>query len=212
MSKRRRRPRDLAAILKRGERRVLVEWIRFARRHRNSHWLPLGLFGLLFVDAFVLVIPSLLCVAAAITISPKRWIYFCLLFGFATVCNNTVTYYVGRMLPAATIVEFFQSNSLMVMWEAAEGAIRDYDYYATFFGAILSLPTQVMTLIIGMTDASVLRNNPEATSNLARVMLFVFMGHSIKVFALGAVFRYGWVKLERKVSSEEPSLPDPKDL
>lgn len=216
MKKKIRRPRiktnRVLAGMKRIERLVLVWWIRFARKHRNSHLLPLGLFGLLFLDAFVIVIPSLLCLAAAITISPKRWWFFALLFGFATVCNNSVTYWFGRMMPADVIVEFFHSGSFKILWETAEQAIRDYGYFATFFGALLSLPTQVMTLIMGMTDASVLRADPTLESSFFRILVFVFLGHTIKVMIFSAVIRYGWVKLEKKIAREDPRISMPKDL
>lgn len=181
--------------------------MRYARRHRESNRLPLILFGLLFLDAFVIVIPSMLLVAGAITITPRRWALFCSLFILAVLCNNTTTYFLGLHLPQKVIVSAVDFMNLRILWESALQGIIDYGKYVTFVGGFLPLPTQLVTMIIGMAEAqSIQLGRHVARPSIIEALLFAGLGHGIKIFIFGWLVRSGWVKLEKRVATKEPEL------
>lgn len=183
---------------KRTERRILIRWIRFARRHRQSNWLPVALFAILFMDGFVFVIPSTLLLVGAVTISPKRWLFFAAIFVVAVGLNNTVTYYIGRLIPLDEILYWVHAASIESFWNSAKEAIREYGKYASFVGGLAGLPTQMIMMVIGAadrqgTDELVLKTSMEVA------LFYGCIGHAIKVLVICGATRYGWVKLERKI-------------
>lgn len=192
--------------LQRAERRVLVAWIRYAKKNRESNILPLLLFSLLFIDAFVLVIPSMVLVAVSITIQPRRWVFFSFLFVLAVVANNSTTYWMGRLLPPDLIFSWVQTIQADFLWQQAVEAIAEYGKYATLIGGVMPLPTQLVTMLMGMADAQrlhmadlhLLANAPKA--NLGEALIFGAIGHGVKILVFSAVVRFGWVKLEKKFS------------
>ena len=196
--------------LGRAEKRIIVFWIRFSRKHRDSHRLPFFLFAILFLDGFTMVIPSLFCMMASVTISPRRWILFGTIFAAAATSNNLATYILGRCLPTESIVNIIEYFQMEAFWQMAERALHDYGSYATFIGAIIGLPTQMILMLIGIADAQLLQADPSATASFYKAIIFAFLGHSLKGYALAALTRYGWVKLEKKFGTEVvPSSPKP---
>jgi membrane protein YqaA with SNARE-associated domain len=188
--------------LKHTEKKILVGWMRFAKKHRDSQKLPVFLFLLLFLDAFVLVIPSMLLCAAAVTISPRRWIFFGALFVAATVCNNSVAYYMGRILPAAELNMLFEFLHLDFAWQLAHEAILDYGKYATLIGGIASLPTQLIMALIGLANSQVEIGGTGVNIPFGVAIAFVALGHGIKIWTFCGLIRYGWVKLERRITAK----------
>ena len=185
--------------IRHGEKKILIAWIRFARAHRESRRLPVILTLLLFLDAFIIIIPSLLLTCAAITITPRRWMLFIGCFVFAVMANNLVTYEIGRVLPASDIHYIVNFLGAQNLWESAEGAIRSYGKFATFFGALAGLPTQLITMMIGIADAQAIYLNRFEHHSILAAILFCGAGHGIKMFLIGGLVRFGWVKLERQV-------------
>lgn len=189
------------------ERRVLVAWIRYAKANRQSNVLPFLLFILLYFDAFVMVIPSMLLVAVATTIQPRRWFLFALIFVIAVVGNNSTTYAMGRLLPPDWIFYWVESFGVEFLWEGAVDAVAQYGPFATFIGGFLPLPTQLVTLLLGLADAqrlhladlNGLENLPRTSIGVA--IAFAALGHGIKITAFAAVIRYGWHKIENRLSS-----------
>lgn len=191
--------------LKHAEKKILVGWMRFAKKHRDSEKLPIYLFLLLFLDAFVLVIPSMLLCAAAVTISPRRWFFFGFLFVSATVCNNSVAYFIGRILPAAHLQALFEFLHLDFALELARDAILDYGKYATLIGGLASLPTQVIMALIGLANSQAeLASTVEVAHRIPFwvAICFVAIGHAIKIWVFCGLIRYGWVKLERRITAK----------
>ncbi|MBN8554784.1 MAG: hypothetical protein J0L93_05005 [Deltaproteobacteria bacterium] len=188
------------AKLKRVERKILVKWIRFAHAHQDSHWLPVFLFIALFLDGFLMVIPSIVCLIVAVTISPRRWLLFAMILSVAMTLNNVLTYLLGRYLPTDWILTHIQNLNLEPLWNRANHAILDYGVYAGFLGAIAGLPTQLMTAIMGIADAhhTVDASIGPARSIFLPAILFVFMGHLLKGLVIAILTRYGWLKLEKK--------------
>jgi membrane protein YqaA with SNARE-associated domain len=209
MSSIRKKGQTLQGKLKRAERRVMVGWIRFAQKHRESQILPFALFALLFMDGFLVVIPSMICLVAAVMISPQRWILFAFIFALATAANNSATYVLGRVIPQETLFAFVDSVGLEPLWDSARVAIKHYGSYATLIGALFGLPTQLITMLIGIADTNTLRKGLEFTSSFASAILFAGLGHGIKAFVVSALTRYGWVKLEKKFVSENKDLVNP---
>jgi len=201
-----RRPRikssRLAMAFKRVERRFLVSWIRFSHLHHDSHVLPFVLFFVLFIDGFVVVVPSTFCLIVAITISPERWALFGFLFAFASAANNTVTYIVGRLLPTEKILSIIEYFNMQHMWQIATEWLQDYGPLATFLGAIISLPTQMMTALIGIADSNNLSQDNFVSSSIIQAIIFVFIGHGLKSILIAALTRYGWIKLEKRFGKE----------
>jgi len=186
------------ARLKRAERKTLVWWIKFARVHRYSVRLPIILFLVLFLDGFLIFIPSTLCLMVAVTISPQRWWIYGLIFAAAATSNNSVTYAIGRSVSPEAIVEFFSYIHLTDLWFSARAALEDYGAYATFVGAIIGLPTQLITALIGTADAKSLVDNPDGLTQFGRALSFAFAGHGLKALLIAGLTRYGWLKLEKK--------------
>jgi len=202
--------RSWAAKFTRMERKVLVWWIRYAQDHRYSKNLPIVLFLLLFMDAFVMVIPSMLLLIGATMISPQRWWLFGILFGVATACNNAVTYQIGRMVPPEVILHFlsyfeFGVVDMTELWNSARAALKSYGPFATFVGAIMSLPTQFITALIGIADARS-QEMEFISSSFWPAILYAFLGHTVKSFVVAGLTRFGWVKLEKKFAKDAPKL------
>lgn len=187
-----------ARKLKHAEKKIFVWWIRLARAHRESNKLPLFLFILLFFDAFVMVIPSILLTAAAVTITPRRWKLFAFTFVMATLTNNLTTYGIGRYFPKAEIFELLNTIGASGLWQSAEQAILDYGKFATLIGGLFGLPTQIITLIIGVADSQALETARADHPAIWLALLFCGLGHGIKMFVVTGLVRYGWVKLERR--------------
>lgn len=199
----------MARKLRHAEKKILVGYVRYARRHRDSNRLPFILFGLLFFDAFVMVIPSMLLTAAAITITPRRWPLFCSLFVVAVVANNTVTYWMGKFLPHETILSIINYFGIIELWQSALEAILHYGKYATFLGGFLPLPTQLVTMILGLAEQQALSLADHAQAghvieipSIQIALAFAALGHGLKIFIFGGLVRYGWVKLEQKVAQK----------
>ena len=188
--------------IRHGEKKILIAWIRFARAHRESRRLPIFLTLLLFLDAFVIIIPSILLTCAAITITPRRWMLFIGCFVLAVMANNLVAYEIGRFFPARDIHYIVNFLGVQNLWESAEAAIRQYGKFATFIGALAGLPTQLITIMIGIADAQALLLNRSEPPSIGAAILFCGVGHGIKMFLIGGLVRFGWVKLERKVAKD----------
>lgn len=188
-------------IIRHSEKKILVGWIRFARAHRDSNKLPFFLFILLFLDAFMIVIPSMVLTAAAVTITPRRWKLFAFCFIGATVLNNFFTYFLGRHVPVAELFNFMSWVGIESLWEAAEDAIRNYGKYATLIGGLIGLPTQLITMIIGVADSQAVFLGKEIKASIGPALFFAGLGHGLKIFCLCGLVRYGWVKLEKKFES-----------
>jgi membrane protein DedA with SNARE-associated domain len=198
MKKRRR----ISHKLQRLSLKILVWWIRFGHRHQNSHRLPVFLFFFLILDGFLVVIPSILLVIASITISPRRWKLFGLLFTFAATINNIMAYALGRILSPDTIVSLIEKFHFEEAWHSAERALHDYGAYAAFLGALVGLPTQLVMILIGIADAQMLLTGDFSSSSFLQSILFAFLGHLIKGVTIAALTRFGWLKLEKKYGSK----------
>src|SRR5690606_28713751 len=105
---------------------IFISWLRFSRRHRHSRRLPIIYFLLLYLDGFVMVIPSTLCMVTCITISPARWLFFSLIFPVAATLNNATTYLLGTLVPYDTLVSVIHFFSLELFWQQASEAIHKY--------------------------------------------------------------------------------------
>lgn len=189
---------NIARSLKHAEKKILIGWIRFARRHRESNRLPVFLFLLLFFDAFVMVIPSMVLTAAAVTISPRRWLMYAAIFVTAVICNNTVSYFLGRLFPVEQILAVVDWMGLGQLWFAAEEAILSYGKFATLPGGLLGLPTQLITMIIGVADSQAYYSGRAMSASLEEALFYGAIGHGIKMIVICGLVRYGWIKLERK--------------
>ena len=187
---------------KHAEKKVLIGYIRYARAHRESNRLPVILFGLLFIDAFVMVIPSMLLTAAAVTITPRRWKLFAGLFVLAVMANNTVTYFMGKLLPNEMILKVVDQMGATPLWESALNAILEYGKFATFIGGFLPMPTQLVTMILGMAENQSLQLGHSQPPSIVVALAFAALGHGIKIYLFAALVRYGWVKIEQKVEKK----------
>ena len=201
-----RRPRvkssRLGMAFKRFERRFLVSWVRFSHEHHESHVLPFVLFFLLFLDGFIMVIPSSLCLIVAITISPERWLLFGFLFASASFLNNSVTYFIGRLFPPDVIMgvtDFFHMSKL---WDVAKDTLHDYGSWACLIGALTSLPTQLMTALIGLSDSERIPHDQFVSSTFIQAVILVFVGHGIKSLIIAGLTRYGWITMEKRFGRE----------
>lgn len=197
----------LGRAITRIEKRVLIAWIRFAKRHRESNRLPVALFILFFLDGFVMVVPSTLVLAAAVTITPRRWILFFIFFAAAATMNNAITYYLGRSFPPHLIEATIVQLHLVSLWESAKSAFHSYGPWASFVGAIIGLPTQLVAAALGIADAKLVAENSDFTGNFARAMFLTFSGHGLKAACIAAIVRFGWVKLERKLAPSSVPIP-----
>jgi hypothetical protein len=77
---------------------------------------------------------------------------------------------------------------------------------ATFVGALMGLPTQMITALIGLADAGAIRADAHANSTFLSSLSLSFCGHFIKAFALAGLTRFGWVKLEKKFQKTAPEF------
>jgi len=206
MKKRKKRPKiktsQLGNKIKRWERQFLVAWIRYSQAHRHSNRLPILLFCLLFLDGFVMFIPSSFLLIASVTISPQRWSFFGLLFAAATFLNNICTYMIARYFPPDFIMEAIKFFNAEYLWTKAQEALESYGAYATFVGSFISLPTQMMTAIMGIADSQAFGTAPILGDVILPAVLFVLLGNAIKGLALGALARFGWIRMERKFGSK----------
>lgn len=189
------------------EKKVLRWWMAFARRHRESSVLPVVLLGLLYLDAFVMVIPSTFILIGATMISPKRWWLFAIIFGLATAANNATTYALGRMLSTEEITRFishfdFGVVDMQSLWGSAQEALKHYGPFATFLGALGFLPTQFITALIGAADAQSATNLIPMSSTFWPAILLSWAGHSVKSFVIAALARFGWMNLEKRLAQE----------
>lgn len=189
--------------LKELERRVALKWIGFSTRHSRSPVLPVALFALLFVDGFVMVIPSNLCLIAAVTISPARWILFSTLASVAVAGNNAATYLLGRLVPDSMVLMAVEFIGVAESWERAQQAISDYGPFAAFVGVFASLPTQIMTAIIGIADAEASRAGASISSTFLEMIGLVFVACFLRFLVVAGLTRFGWIKLERRLESHQ---------
>lgn len=194
--------KKISKSMQRAEKRVLIAWIRFARVHRHSKRLIVILFTLLYLDAFVMVIPSMLITAVAVTISPKRWWIFALTFVIATACNNYTTYWIGRLIPDKQILEIVHMVGIQDLWASAENAIRQYGRFANLPGGLFGLPTQLVTMIIGIADSQAMYGKTGIQASIEPALIFGAIGHGIKIFVTCGLVRFGWLKLEKKFDRE----------
>jgi len=194
--------------LRRREKIILVAYVRYARAHRESNRLPFVLFLLLFLDAFLLVIPSMALTATAVTITPKRWKLFSSIFVLAVLLNNLATYSLGKLLPAKLIVStihyldglwFLNWLGIIDLWQNALQAVTKYGAFATFIGGLSSLPTQVITMIIGMAETQSKFLGLTEKHSITIALVGLVLGQGIKIFIFSAVIRFGWLKIEKKV-------------
>ncbi len=197
-----RKPKKNPSRLKKIEKKIFSVWMEFSHRHHSSIFLPLALFFLLYVDGFVMVIPSLLCLIAAVTISPERWVSLGLIAATASATNNATTYLIGRFLPPKMIDHLISSWGLENLWLKAQTALSHYGPFATFIATIFSLPSQFVTAIIGLADAERMRGNPGVSSSFLLAIFFAFIGSSIKCLIVAGLTRYGWVSLEKKLERD----------
>jgi membrane protein DedA with SNARE-associated domain len=189
--------------LKRKEKKLLLAWIRFSRDHRDSSRLPLVFFILLFVDGFVMIVPSIVCLIAAVTITPKKWSLFAGLAVVASILNNVVIYFIARMVPVNLILHVITTFKLDLLWIKAKEYLAAYGSFSTFMTSMLGLPTQMVTALIGMTDAEIFKGHFAQTSTLfIHAAFFAFLGSSLKLFCVAGAVRFGWVKLEKKFGKE----------
>lgn len=192
--------------LRHAEKKVLLHYVRYARKHRDSHRLPIALFVLLFFDAFLVVIPSMLLTAAAITITPRKWKLFASIFVIAALANHYVMYLLGKTLPQHWILQVIDHMGMSTLWSSALQAVLDYGRYATLVGGLFPLPTQLITLSIGMAESQTLQLGIVERPSIGLALFFAVIGHSIKIFIFAALVRYGWVKLERKVAPKAEAI------
>ncbi len=200
----------IARKMKRAEKKVLIGYIRYARAHRDSNRLPLVLFILLFLDAFLMIIPSMLLTAAAVTITPKRWKLFAFLFILAVTLNNTVTYFMGLLMPANLIFSIVDNMGIVPLWESALQAVLQYGKYATFLGGFLPMPTQLVTMIIGMAEKQSQIMGITQPPSILVALVYGALGHGVKIFVFAGLVRFGWVKLEQKIAAKNPVDVQPK--
>ena len=149
-----------------------------------------------------MVIPSMVLTAAAVTITPRRWWLFAITFTAATACNNYVTYWMGRLVPDQQILNFVMYVGIEDLWFAAETAIREYGKFANLPGGLLGLPTQLVTMIIGIADSQAMFMNDGIKASIGPAIFYGVIGHGIKMFVICGLVRYGWVKLERKYDKQ----------
>lgn len=202
MSKKVRNSSSLSKKIRRLERRVMVAWIRFARRHRDSHILPIALFFIIFFDGFVMIIPATVILIAAITISPRRWVLFSILFALAATLNNAATYFIGRHISPQFILNLVSTFHVEILWTEAQEALQQYGPSGAFIGAMIGLPTQMMTALIGMADARSALDSIVPTSTFAHAISMVFVGHTIKCHLIAGLTKFGWVRLEKKFQKD----------
>jgi len=199
--------------LRRLQRQALIAWARFARRHRESHWLPIGLFAFLYLDGFLIVLPSMIALIVSVTISPKRWALFATIFVVAFLLNHLTLYVLGRTLPMSLLLQGVEFMGLRAVWNSALEAVADYGKYATFIGAFFSMPTQVIALMMGMADANAkFLNGDLQKASIESALLFAGVGHGIKAYGVALIVRYGWTKFEKKVEDEIVQKEKPKNL
>lgn len=144
-----------------------------------------------------MLIPSTLFLMAAVTISPKRWKLFAFLFPVAATLNNTVTYILGRIFPHEAFLSFITAVGLDGFWGEAVDAVHKYGSWATFIGTLVGLPTQMITALIGLADASSSTDHAGRASIVLALSL-VFLGQSIKCSIIASLVRFGWLKFEKK--------------
>lgn len=191
------------------ERNVLASWIKFSRRHRKSNRLPVFFGILIFFDGFVMVIPGTLCMIACITISPRRWWLFGLLFPAAAFANNAVTYFLGRIVPHEFFLKIVDTFGIEAFWQSAVNAIRDYGPWATFLGAIFSLPTQMITALIGLADSQAVMVEG-ARPSIGLALILVFFGHLVKTSIISYMTYIGRMKIESALVKRHKLPPDPE--
>lgn len=182
--------------LKRLERRSFVWWMKFARSHQDSLLLPLVLFVVLFSDGFLFFIPSILCLMAAIIVNPHRWWLYALIFAFASTGNNAATYAIGRLFPPDVITDFVARLNLSSFVDDARESVHNYGSYAAFIGALIGLPNQFITGLIGMNDAMGIQASGETASHFRAVISFAFIGHALKGITIAILTRFGRLKLQ----------------
>lgn len=192
--------------LSRTSLKILIAWIRFSHRHSESPKLPLFLFLFLIADGFVMVIPSILLLIASITISPRRWGIFGIIFATAATLNNALVYLICRLVSPDEIVLFVERFHLEDFWQSAERALHTYGSWAAFIGAIIGLPTQMVLGLIGVADAQTLRADPTSHSTFVIAISFAFFGHLIKGIAIAGLSRFGWIRLEKKVQARASKI------
>jgi len=214
--KARRRSFALFRWLRRREKMILVAYVRYARAHRESNRLPFILFVLLFLDAFMIVIPSMALTATAVTIAPKRWKLFSSIFILAVLLNNLVTYGLGKLVPAKIIVKsihyldglwFLHWLGIVDLWQSALQAVTKYGAFATLIGGITSLPTQIVTMIIGMAETQNRYLGLHEKHSIAIALVGLVIGQGTKIFIFSAVIRFGWLKIEKKVVETISATP-----
>ncbi len=181
------------------ERRIFVSWLRFTRRHRHSHRLPFFLFLLFFLDGFVMVVPSTLCMVACVTISPARWFLFAILFPIGATLNNATTYLLGTLIPQKSLMSVIEFFHLQAFWEEAMKAVHQYGNWAGFVGAIMGLPTQMITAIIGLADVQVNAHAAIRELSIFSALACVFLGHFLKSTLVAFFVVKGWSKIEVKI-------------
>lgn len=196
------RTNSVRFAFKRLQKRFIVAWVRFARKHRESNILPVGLFIILFIDGFVVMFPSMIITGAAVTISPHRWWLFALIFVTAYTVTNVLIYQLGMILPAEFILHAIEVLNLQTVYESAEHALLDYGPWAAFLGAAISLPVQMITLMVGMTDGQAVLAGREISASATKLITLAGLGHLVKMVVYCSIIRYGWQKLEAKVLQE----------
>lgn len=192
--------------LKRLERRILTRWVRFAKAHRHSSRVPFILFLILFLDGFLVFIPSLVCVIAATTISPHRWLLYGLLMPLAATCNNTIIYLMAKHFPSEWTMQLVGMFGLDLFWDSAREALQNYGPFATFIGALIGLPTQLMMALIGFSELK----SPETAHQIFGATFLAaisigLVGHCLKSLTVTAITRFGWMKLENKIEKSNKS-------
>jgi len=153
----------------------LYEW---AEHWSQTHYGPIALFLLAFIESSVFPIPPDVLLVALVLMNPRSWWFFALICTVGSVVGGFFGYWIGYALWSA-VGDFFMTHIFSVAaFEKVGELYQQYDFWAVFAAAFTPIPYKVFTIAAGVFDL-----------NLAAFGVASFTGRGGRFFLVAGILR-----------------------
>ncbi len=129
----------------------LYDW---AEHWSQTHYGPLVLFLLAFIESSVFPVPPDVLLIALVLLNPRRWWWFALICTFGSVTGGLFGYWIGFAL-WEVVGNFFLTHIFSPQaFDKVQELYQKYDFWAVFAAAFTPIPYKVFTIAAGVFDLS----------------------------------------------------------
>jgi membrane protein YqaA with SNARE-associated domain len=143
---------ETAAAHKRSFMQKLYDW---AEHWSQTHYGPIALFILAFIESSVFPVPPDVLLIALVLLNPKIWWYFAIICTAGSVIGGLFGYWIGYALWEAVGNFFLTYVFSAEAFQKVQHLYQQYDFWAVFAAAFTPIPYKVFTIAAGVFDLSI---------------------------------------------------------